>query len=484
LEGSDIFAGVEAKHCHLVTTYFDTQDQGLNEAGLILRVRRSNGTFVQTVKSRANHREVASNRHEWQWQIGRNRPDVGKLAETHALAKFARVVEGKLAPVFVTDIRRTTRLLDLPEGTTVEAAIDEGSIKAGSACESVGELELELKSGRIEHAYRLARELQALAPLWISPESKGARGWHLHTGQTEGVQDLRIPDLARGGLAANGLRDIVAAQLGHLVANIAPSLRGNADGVHQMRTALRGSRASLKLFAPQLDAPTVKRFDAALQRFARIFGTARDWDVFCMQTLPAAVAELPAGRLWDLQQGAEVARTHSHHKTLDTIRGQPFTALLLGLAVWTEAGVAHPDTLGGIAMGGRLSHLAPSLLDRAAGQAKRRGHHVGRDSPEQLHSLRKSLDRLCDDIASLSRLYDRDEVKRYRDRCETVQAILGIANDAVMARQIARKLAAGRPDLAKPAKMLVQWSDRRRRKTLLGLTDALQAFRTMPEFWR
>jgi hypothetical protein len=34
--------------------------------------------------------------------------------------------------------------------------------------------------------YRLAAELQTLVPLWISPESKEARGRQLRTGQTEG----------------------------------------------------------------------------------------------------------------------------------------------------------------------------------------------------------------------------------------------------------------------------------------------------------
>ena len=35
--------------------------------------------------------------------------------------------------------------------------------------------------------YRLAAELQTLVPLWISPESKEARGRQLRTAQTEGA---------------------------------------------------------------------------------------------------------------------------------------------------------------------------------------------------------------------------------------------------------------------------------------------------------
>jgi inorganic triphosphatase YgiF len=38
--------------------------------------------------------------------------------------------------------------------------------------EAVSELELEVKAGRVTPIYLIAANLQALAPLWISPESK------------------------------------------------------------------------------------------------------------------------------------------------------------------------------------------------------------------------------------------------------------------------------------------------------------------------
>jgi hypothetical protein len=47
----------------------------------------------------------------------------------------------------------------------------------------------------------------------------------------------------------------------------------------------------------------------------------------------------------------------------------------LVLAVWTEAGVARPCTLGDDRMGKRLATLAPSLLDRAARKVTKRARH-------------------------------------------------------------------------------------------------------------
>ena len=221
--------------------------------------------------------------------------------------------------------------------------------------------------------YRLAAELQALAPLWISPESKAARGWHLRTGQTEGGQLSQMPKLGRLVQAAAGFHEILGGTLGHLMTNIGATLRGDPEALHQIRIAIRESRAVLQLFERHLDAAAAGRFNTGLRRFGEIFGAARDWDVFCLETLSAAMADLPAERLEDLNLVAEVERQFAHAAVADAMRGHDFTAMVLGLAIWAEAGATQPSTLGDDRMGKRLATLAPSLLDRAAGKVKRRG---------------------------------------------------------------------------------------------------------------
>ena len=401
------------------------------------------------------------------------------------LAKIARTIEGKIVPVFVTDIRRTTRLLNLRDNTIVEAAFDEGNIEAGAASEAVSELELELKGGSVGPLYELAVQLQSLAPFWISTESKSARGWHLRTGQTEGPTEAQTPKLDRRVRAANGFREIIGETLGHLTCNIGPTLRGDAEGVHQMRTALRASRAALEFFAPWLDAAAVQRFDAELQGFGRLFGAARDWDVFCLETLPAAILELPEARLHDMRPAAEARRLLAQTVVADAVCGRQFVAMVLGLAAWTEERAARQPILGDEGMHQHLASLAPSLLDRVEGKVKQRQHHKGKLSAEARHGIRKALDKLCDDVRFLTRLFPHRELERYRDRCEDVQVILGVANDAEVAQQLALGLAEDRRrNLAKPATTLARWSARRSRKSLRGLKTALEVFRATPVFWR
>jgi triphosphatase len=417
--------------------------------------------------------------------MSQDEPDVGRLAKTRALATVATAIKDKFEPVFVTDIRRTVRLLHLDDNTVVEAAIDEGSIEAGLAHESVSELELELKGGCIGPVYRLAAELQALVPLSIMPESKASRGWHLRTGQTEGGQLAQLPQLGRLVNAAAGFSEILGGTLGHLLANVGATLRGDPEALHQMRIAIRESRAVLQLFSRHLDPGVAGRFNAGLRLLGEIFGTARDWDVFCLETLSGAMADLPAERLEDLNLVAEVERQFAHEGLADAVRGHDFTALVLGLATSGEAGAAtQRSTLCDGLLSKHLKTLAPSLLKRAAGKVKQRGRHASLLSVAKRHGLRKALKKLCFDVESLGGLYRRRGVKIYRSRCEPLEKILGVANDAVVTKRLALSLvSANRPDLAEPAGALTRWSARRSRKALQGLKPALKDFRTAPAFW-
>ncbi len=287
--------------------------------------------------------------------------------------------------------------------------------------------------------YRLAAELQALTPLWIAPESKAARGWHLRTGQTEGGHLGQMPKLGRNIQAAAGFREILGGTLGHLVANIGATLRGDPEALHQMRIAIRESRAVLQLFERHLDA-AAERFNRGLGCLGEIFGAARDWDVFCLETLSAAKADLPVERLEDLNFVAEVARQFAHAAVANAVLGHDFTAMVLGLATWAEKGAERPSTLGDDRMGKRLGTLAPSLLERAAGKVERRSRHSGRLSVPKRHALRKSLKELCFDVESLAGLYPLRAVKIYGSRCEALEKILGLANDAVVTKRLARSL--------------------------------------------
>ena len=484
LEACDALAALPATTLHLVTTYFDTPKAALTAAGFTLRVRSVGARFIQTAKSHDGDVGLAGNRNEWEWDIAGATPDLSRLGDVPCLASLVAKIAGALEPMFVTDVRRTVRTAELAEGCVVEVAIDVGTIQARGKAEPISELELELKAGPPGPMYRLAATLQAAAPMWLSAESKATRGWHLRTGQTAAIHLATCPKLDAYADAADGFRDILGAALGHLTANIGPTLRGDPEGLHQMRIALRAARATLALFAPSLDTTCVARFDRELQAVCRSFGIARDWDVFCLETLPAAMRALPSARLIDLANVAETSRAASHHEVDSLIRGPQFTATLLALAGW--AGQASDDASAkGIApMGRSLADLAPHLLGIVARKTRKRGRHVTRLSAVRLHRFRKALDRLCDDSIVLAALYPHHRVSAYRTRCVALQGILGAANDAVVAAALGNTLLVDeRPDLLAPLKGFLAWNEARRTGALVGLKSATKGFRDTIPFW-
>src|SRR5215472_1277480 len=63
-----------------VSVYFDTDDHKLRKKGLMLRVRRVGGRYIQTIK--ANGHSVPLERDEWEAEIAGREPDL-RLAEGH-----------------------------------------------------------------------------------------------------------------------------------------------------------------------------------------------------------------------------------------------------------------------------------------------------------------------------------------------------------------------------------------------------------------
>lgn len=279
----------KAERRHQVTTYFDTDDRALSACKVSLRVRRCGGRRVQTLKADEKG-GVAADRAEWEWPIKQNTPDLGLLACTPIAAKLPSGIE--LQPVVVTEIKRTVRVLNLDGGAVVEAVLDSGMIIARDKREPVSELEL--RAGEAASLFRVALELHAAVPLRIESESKAARGYRLLTGAVPASRKGGDVALQAATTGADAFRQIMTEKLGHLLVNQPAALAGDAEGVHQMRVAIRQLRAALALFQPLLEPHTETRFQDDLRRIGRVFGEAWDWDVFTLQILPETLREAGA----------------------------------------------------------------------------------------------------------------------------------------------------------------------------------------------
>ena len=70
----------------LHSTYFDTPDHALQQAGISLRVRRNGGQSIQTIKAARSPEGVALARDEWEYEVDGDNPDYTLAEKTGSQA--------------------------------------------------------------------------------------------------------------------------------------------------------------------------------------------------------------------------------------------------------------------------------------------------------------------------------------------------------------------------------------------------------------
>ncbi len=480
VEDHPLFAAVEPRRTRNLSTYYDTPELALRGRGVSLRVRRSEGRHVQTVKSRDGAGDFAS-RSEWEWEVASDALDPGALArEPAALSAVAPDLD-RVGPVFVTDVERTVRTLTLDGKTTVEVAFDEGEVRAGDRVTPLGEVELELKGGPVEPMLRLAADLAGRAALRIGPEAKSERGYALLTDALPPRLDAADLVLPKGVVLRDAFPRMLGAASRDFAADLAGAGRGDVEGIHRLRAAIRKMRTLFVLFAPHVDGPAAARFDGVLRDLGRTLGAGRDWDVFLSETLADAEADLGAEALGGLREAARDRDRDAHAAVADAVSGPLPTDLLLGLSLWTADGGWMREGTDGT---DRLADLLPDLLDRLERKALKRGRHLKSLDAEALHGLRKGLKKLryaCEDVSSL---FAHRPVDRYVGSVKRVLGDLGRINDAaVAAERVAELGGPERAELAGPVEALLAWNERRRAGSHRDLRRRWRKLRHADPFW-
>jgi triphosphatase len=367
-------------------------------------------------------------------------------------------------------------LLHPLDGTTIEAALGQGVVRAGPCSESLSELELELKDGENGVLCHAALDLLADMPLALETESKSARGGRLLGEAPVAQKQLRLrlgPDLT--GAAA--FHNIIGHCLAHLRANILPARAGDVEGVHQIRVAVRRLRAALVLFRPHLNDAPLERFETGLRRLGRCFGQVRDWDVFTCETLAAVQREQPDAH-WtaELRQAATAPRAEAHAAAAHALASPELASLLLGFSAWAEDGLQDVSALGSAALAKPLETIAPAMLDRLSGKAAKRGRHIRSASEDQLHRLRRSVKKLRYAAEFLESLYKRKQARKYLDACKALQESLGASNDSTTAMMLTERLQMGNAGLE-------AWCKTREKAALHRLAKDWKHFRKVTAPW-
>ena len=179
-------ASVEQYELELSNSYFDTVQRDFRKNGMGLRIRGCQHEYEQTIKTAGNSVAGLAQRPEYNVALGKgllNPPTLPNLslfpAEIWPANFELNTAQAQLHCLFETHFNRTVYLLTFDKNSQIELVWDRGQVKANNKQDEINEVELELKQGKVNQLFTVARELARVMPLKIGLLSKAARGYRL-----------------------------------------------------------------------------------------------------------------------------------------------------------------------------------------------------------------------------------------------------------------------------------------------------------------
>ncbi len=411
----DLFAGkptIIRQHA----TYFDTPDHGLANAGFSLRIRKSDGKRLQTIKRDAGSAAGLFVRQEWEREVRGDRPVLDEATPIAALVAHANANAG-IMPLFSIDNERRLWTID-----GVEIALDRARIVAGERETSFYELEIEQKDGDFAQLFALAHRLVTTADVRLSVLSKAQRGYRLLGAAPVAARAapimLAAPITAQAAFAVIARACMVQFRLNEAL------LLATADPValHQARVALRRLRSALSFNKAMLADSRFPGLCADLRWLAARLGKARDLDVLIAR----------AGDNFLREQLCK-ARAGAYRNAGRALRSVRARTLMIDLAAWIAIGDwrAAPETRAMRDLSARC--FAVMVLDRQFRRLRTAGRNLARLDDRARHEVRKTAKKLHYAAGFYASLFDgKRERRRHKRFVAAVQALLdqlGALND-------------------------------------------------------
>ncbi|WP_262269347.1 CYTH and CHAD domain-containing protein [Microvirga yunnanensis] len=464
----------------LHSTYFDTPDHALRQAGISLRVRRDGEQRIQTIKAARRPSSVAVARSEWEHDVESDSPDYA-LAKDTALEPFLEHSD-RIAPVFHVTTERKLRDIAYAD-SVIEVAADSSTIQGSERTTYFGELELELKDGTAAELFQLALSLSTAAPLRLSFKTKAERGYEAASGE----QPTRIKAapvvLKRKMTSAAAFQVIAVSCLQHLMANEAIVRRvPEADAVHQMRVALRRLRAAMTLFKAVVEDVRRDPIRAELKWMANVLGEARDLDVYIATVLEPARDRYGTDPSYQsLLAEYQKRRDRAYEVAQEAVSSPRFITGVLKTAAWIEAGEWREGS-GKAARKLRdqpVAMLADEELGRRWKKIIKRGRHLVELDPDERHQVRIEIKKLRYATEFFDSLFKGGGAKKRKRKAlsalEALQETLGELND----------IAVGGHMDASPMADVIHWEQMTRVDSLLtDATEHYQKLASLEPYWR
>jgi inorganic triphosphatase YgiF len=427
-----------------VSTYFDTSDGALRQAGFSLRIREAKGKFIQTVKQSDGPAAGLFDRPEWEQAVGSADVDFDAANETPLGPLLGKKLRKRLEPLIRVAVRRSVWDIRLDDGE-IELVLDEGVVTGGGRNQTIAEVELELKQGMPGSLIDLARELAKTAPLRLGVLTKAERGYRLVDGSAGKVLKAEPIQLRTEMNAAEGFAAIAYACLRHFRLNEDLVVTAQDPGaLHQARVAMRRLRSAFTLFRPVISDDAYPQLREEVRWFTSQLGDARNLDVLIKRFGRETGEE--ADRIRE-RLGSE--REAAYAQVIEALASDRLRALMIDLVGWIETGRwREANEMARLA----LPDYARAQLDKRWRKVRKGGKAIAALDAEPRHQLRievKKLRYAVEFLASLTRSDDAQrQQKAFVAALEEMQEQLGELNDAETARNMLGNLLTAKRDEA------------------------------------
>ncbi len=460
--------------------YYDTPTLQLHDRKMALRLRRSRGQWLQTLKGGGSVKAGLHQRHEWEIPVPTAALDFSRLETAVWDEQLPPDIRSALTPVFVTDFYRSSRILDW-HGAKIELCIDHGEVSTTQQHTPICELELELKSGEPQQLFELAMAILEIVPFELELVSKAERGFHLLSGYVEQPVKSEHLDFARSDSLPDVLQTLIWSCVWHLQRNIHGALHSDdAEYLHQMRIGLRRLRVALRMAEKLCADATLAALRQEIAMLGKALGRIREWDVFISEIVEApALAEhleVQALLACSVRQRAECCMVLS-----GAGQARALQQLLLRFAhwmngaYWQQAAAASPSS----------RHFASQYLKQLAKRYHHAIAHLDKHDMVSLHLLRILAKKLRYGSEFFVTLYDKHAAQTYLSALSELQDVLGQIHDLVVAHRLLGDLAAD-PALSAQQTIIVSVNHQLAKKVAVkikSLQKSIQHLSQQREFW-
>lgn len=184
------------KNLKLLSTYYDTRDYKLANAGMAYRIRKNGKNYEATVKTMGETVGGFSSRHEYTVSLAKKKVTLSGFAPEFDEKLQTLTADDELLKLFDVTINRKICLLQISPETIVEMAVDEGEVQAEGISQPISEIELEIKKGNISDLLIYVTSLAQKLPVFVENRSKFQRGLELLKNTANKVGELsKLPYL-------------------------------------------------------------------------------------------------------------------------------------------------------------------------------------------------------------------------------------------------------------------------------------------------